>query len=109
MMSESSSQPSESASPAFVEQADHGGYYIYHEWDEQELSVTIILAVAEIADVAPTRVADAFPYALDTDALDNLFTPWHGDGGDSRHNGHLEFLLAGYTVTVYSSGLILIE
>lgn len=106
-MASSSSSQNPSA-PVFIGEAAHGGYYVFHEWEDHELSVTITSAIAKLTDRSPAAIADSFPPYLDEDALDTLFTPDRLERQATESQARLTFPVGKRTVSIYSNGLILI-
>ncbi|WP_162991640.1 HalOD1 output domain-containing protein [Halostella salina] len=82
-------------------------YYAEHDWDRNaSLSVTLVAALAEVSDSDPTDM-DPLDSYVDPDALDDLFRP---HPGIRRANvGRLELAVAGYRVTVYPDGEIVVR
>lgn len=82
-------------------------YYAHHDWSDQgSLSVTLITALAEIADADPTEMQRLGAH-VNPDALDTLFEPRSDD--ESRSAGRLELPVDDYHVTVYADGEIVIR
>lgn len=83
------------------------GYVVHHDFDEQDLTVTISLALSEIGNITPTEIIPEFPKYVDPDALERLFRP--RSGGERRQGGPLHLTIEGYAITIYSTGRIEIE
>lgn len=76
---------------------DRGAYVVNHtETSDLELSVTVVHAVLDVAEVDPTEVN--LNDVVQPDSLNNLFAPKHD--GARREGGTLSFRLAGCEVTV---------
>lgn len=84
-----------------------GTYRGYHDPDRRGLAETITLVLAEVEGTDPTAVIDEFGRYVEPDALDALFRS--RPDGRSRGPGHVELRIAGYDVTVYSDGDIVVE
>lgn len=82
-------------------------YVVRHDFDEQDLTVTISLALSEIGNITPTEIIPEFPKYVDPDALDRLFRP--RPRGERRQGGPLHLAIKGYDITIYSTGRIEIE
>jgi hypothetical protein len=77
-----------------------GVYRVSHDPDGQTtLSNTVVEAIAEVADVDPTRTVIPLADSIDPDALDALFTSSAGDA-------QLSFSVCGLEVIVWSDGKI---
>lgn len=70
---------------------------------EQSLSVRIVAAVAERADVSPTDLPPLYD-VIDPDALEDLFS--HSTDQPLSVPGRVSFGYAGSTVTVFSDGAV---
>lgn len=70
-------------------------------------SVAVVEALAAASGVPPEEVRPRLTTVLDADALDALFRP--RPNGRARGPGHVELRVAGYDVTVYSDGDIVVE
>lgn len=90
-----------------VTQQQAGTYRTYHDMSSGQLSLTVILALAEVDDTDPTDLVDNLSRYVDPDALDRLFRT--RPGGDQRGPGRVEFEMAGYRVQVHSDGEIVIN
>lgn len=66
----------------------------------------VVEAVAQASGDDPTEIAP-IATTVDPDALDALFAP--RNGRDQRNRGHLRFSVAGYDVTVYAHGEIVVH
>ena len=79
---------------------------LHFQWGEVE-SVTheVVRAVAETSGKDPTEI-DPVATQVDPDALDALFAPGGGEG--QRTKGHVRFTVAGYDVTVYAHGEVVV-
>ena len=66
------------------------------------LSTTVIEAVADKMDVAPTELPTQLYDVIDTESLDSLFS-----GG--KPTGAVTFAYCGYTVTVTADGDVTLE
>lgn len=87
--------------------AEADAYYAEHDWDgDTSLSVTLVAALAEIADADPTDLEPLGTY-IDPDALDGLFRP--RPGSQRTDAGRLELTFDGYRVTVYADGEIVVR
>jgi len=82
-------------------------YYAEHDWDgDASLSVTLVAALAEVADADPTDLDPLCAY-IDPDALDDLFRPRFGT--QRTDAGRLELAFDGHRVTVYGDGEIVVR
>lgn len=79
-------------------------YVLYHDFDEDDLAVTISLALSEIGDVSATELIPKFSRYADPDALNRLFRP--RPTGDLREGGPLYLDVEGYEVAIFSTGRI---
>lgn len=76
-------------------------YREIHDWTSADsLSSTLLTALADVKDVAPTDLEPLYE-TLDPEALDNLFG---SDGDGFRADGHVSFPVAGCDVSIYSHG-----
>ena len=93
------------------ERRDDGGHDATHsvefDWDD-ELSIGAVVTSA-VETVSGRDVTDLPPLhdVVDVDALDKLFRPRRS--GERRTNGSVTFQFAGYTVTVYADGLLVVR
>lgn len=94
-------------SAVITEAGGDGVYYALHNMNNDGLDVTITQAIAEITDVEPANLEFAFSKAVDPDALNRLFRP--DEHAALRKNGKVVFTIHGFTVTVFSHGVIKIE
>lgn len=93
-----------SESPDIQRREDDGVYVLYHDFDEEDLTVTLSLALSEVGDVSPTELVPQFSRYADPDALDQLFRP--RPNGDLRQGGPLYLDIEGYEVAVFASGRV---
>ncbi|WP_312909184.1 HalOD1 output domain-containing protein [Natronosalvus caseinilyticus] len=81
-----------------------------HDWadgdDGEDLATRIVEAVAEITDQDETRVERLYD-RLDPDSLNSLFS--RTDANRYAGDGLVMFTLEGCTVTVYGSGLVVVQ
>lgn len=84
-----------------------GTYRTYHDMDARELSLTLVLALAEVDGSDPTELVDDLSAYVDPDALDRLF--WTRPGREARGPGRVELEIAGYVVEAHSDGSIVIN
>lgn len=89
-----------------IEQED-GTYVVHNEMGEEDLTVTISLALSELDDVPPAEIIPQFPEHVDPDALNRLFKPF--PNGELRQGGPLYLSIEGYSIAIFSSGRIEIE
>lgn len=80
---------------------EEGTYYAYHDASMGDLSTTLVLTIAEVADVSPTDFR-LYDY-VDPEALNALFRPL--DDGRTPE-GWVKLRVLEHDVTVYSSGRI---
>lgn len=91
-----------------LEQINDGTYRTSHDPTTNGLSLTIIDAVAELADGDISEQVAEFTDWVDPDALDRLFRV--GSPGDPRHEaGRVHLEIAGIDVTVHADGDIVFE
>lgn len=76
--------------------------------DADELSTSVVRAVAEVATVDASELGTALYESIDPDALDNLFENKF-DGTPRTAVGHVTFTLVGYEATVHSDGRIIVR
>lgn len=67
------------------------------------LSTTVIEAVADKMDVAPTELPTQLYDVIDTESLDSLFS------GGKPTGGRVTFAYCGYSVTVTADGDVTLE
>lgn len=79
-------------------------YVVHHDFQEQDLTVTISLALSEIGGISPTEIIPEFPKHVDPDALNRLFRP--RPGGERREGGPLHLTIEEYDITIFSTGRI---
>lgn len=101
------SRSDDPADDAISVTVDEDTYVVYNDMEREDVTVTIALALSEIADVPPTDVIPEFPQYVDPDALDRLFRP--RPDGQYREGGPLHLTIRGYEVTVFSTGRIEID
>lgn len=90
-----------------LEREESGTYYTTHDMSEDGLTVTLAVALGEIADVDPVELVPSFPEYADPTALDQLFRT--RPDGTPRESGRVVLSIEGHTVTVHSTGTIAIE
>jgi len=79
-------------------------YHSYHDWTvDGSISTSVIEAVAAVIGKAPTDMEPLYE-VVDPDALDSLVTSLRDAG-----HGTVLFALAGWEVTVMSSGEIVLQ
>jgi len=89
-------------------QSRAGTYTAHHDMDSDErLSITVVLAVADVAGVDAAAIDPILYDSVDPDALDELFSSQFD--GTPRTGGHVGFTLLDHDVTVYSDGEIVIR
>jgi hypothetical protein len=82
-------------------------YYAYHDaTGPAKLSTTLAHALADVMGSDVTEAGAAISNCVSPDALDRLFS--RSDDGRAATRDHVAFSTAGYRVTVYSSGHIVI-
>ncbi|RKD93354.1 HalOD1 output domain-containing protein [Halopiger aswanensis] len=69
--------------------------------DDESLTVQLVQAIADAADVDPVDLSPPLYDVVDPEALEALFAPT--DGGTTRR-GRIEFSYAAYRVTVSVAG-----
>lgn len=79
-------------------------YVAHHDVSTDGLTVTLTLALSEIADVAPTELIPEFPKYVDPDALDRMFRP--GPDGELKQGGPMYLTVRGFDVRIYNTGRI---
>lgn len=79
-------------------------HVVYNEMGEEDITVTISLALSEVGGVPPTETIPEFAEHVDPDALNHLFQPL--PNGDLRQGGPLLLTIKGHDVRIYSSGRI---
>ena len=85
---------------------ERGVYVVDHDpTNERELSVTVVHAVLDVTDVAPTEVN--LNDVVHPDALNEIFERKYD--GTPRRGGKLSFRLAGCGVTVLPGGEVRID
>lgn len=90
-----------------VTQQQPGTYRTHHDMSADQLSLTLILALAEVDGTEPTELVDNLSTYVDPDALDRLFRT--RPGGEQRGPGRVELEIAGYLVQIHSDGEIVIN
>lgn len=90
-----------------VTEIQPGTYHTRHDMSDDQLSLTLALALAEVDSSPATELIDNLSSYVDPDALDRLFRT--RPTGDSRGPGRVVLEIAGYTVTVQSDGEIVIS
>ena len=89
-------------------EAETSTYHAQHDFDgPAKLSTTLIHALSEITNIEMTGTESTLFQHIDPDALDSLFRP--AGPNAPRSNGHVNFTVWGYNVTVYSNGYIVIS
>lgn len=81
-------------------------YVVKHDFDE-DLTVTIAMALSEIGDVEAADVISDFQRYVDPDALNHLFRP--RSNGALREGGPLVLTIEGYELRIFNTGRIEIE
>lgn len=81
-------------------------YRVQFDTIEYDLSTVIVLAVGAVSDRDPLALP-ALNDCLDPGCLDGLFAP--KENGTPRTGGRVGFPFAGYDVTVYSEGMIVLD
>jgi hypothetical protein len=79
-------------------------YVAHHDVEENGLTVTLSLALAEVTDLDPTDIVPKFAKHVDPDALDRMFRP--RPNGDLREGGPFHLTVAGHPITVHNTGRI---
>jgi len=102
-----SSGPDQFTESISVSTDANGTYHAHHDMTEDGLTVTIALALAEVADVEPKHVISDFTEYVDPDALNTLFRVRESE--QTREVGYLHLSIEGYDVAVHSDGDIRIE
>ncbi len=74
--------------------------------DVDELSLTIVEAVADAEGVAPEELVPPLYSVVDPDALDQMFLPTPTDG---RLDGEVTFWYQDYRVTACGDGFVRVE
>lgn len=88
-----------------VERTDEGAYRTSYDPTKGNVTVTVTLALAEVAGTDPDELLAEWGAYVDPDALDRLFR--ERPNGDRRHPGsHVHLAIDGVGVTIYSDGLI---
>lgn len=90
-----------------LERGESGTYYASHDMDEDGLTVTIAMALGEVADVEPLELVPSLSTYADPSALDRLFRT--RPDGTPRRGGQVTLNIEGYTVTIHSTGTIAID
>ena len=90
-----------------LEQGESGTYYASHNMDEDGLTVTLAIALGEVANVEPLELVPSLSEYADPSALDRLFRT--RPDGRPRQGGEVTLTIEGYTVTVHSTGTIAIN
>lgn len=95
-----------------VHDADQPGnqvttYYATFDWDDYEpISSTVVSTVARAAGVSPHDLEELYD-RVEPCALDQLFASLRG--GPRPTDGHVTFEYAGFEVTVYSYGQVVVR
>lgn len=91
-----------------LEEVEEGVYRVTHDMTETGLTVTIALALSEVADIEPEWLISRWTEYVDPDALDRLFR-----GKPSRDYSHEQeavyLEIQGIDVTIYADGVIEID
>lgn len=90
-----------------LEQSESGTYYTSHDMDEDGLTVTLAMALGEVAGVDPVELIPSFAEYADPTALDQLFRT--RPNGAHREGGRVTLTIEGYGVTIHSTGTIAID
>lgn len=89
-------------------EVDDGVYRVEHDLSDPGLSITVTLALSEIADVNPEWLIPRWPDYVDPDALDRLFRTQPGEE-PKKETGALFLEIQGAEVTIHADGVIEIE
>ncbi|WP_137286838.1 HalOD1 output domain-containing protein [Halorussus salinisoli] len=74
--------------------------------DDQNVSTTIVAAVADAEGISPTEVNPPLHSAIDPEALNDLFgSPWSASESGPR----VSFTYSGYDVTVSGDGNVVVR
>ncbi|MFC7044957.1 HalOD1 output domain-containing protein [Halobacteriaceae archaeon GCM10025711] len=79
-------------------------YTTHHDMSADDVSVSVVMAVAAVAGVDPSDLRERLSDVVDPDGLDTIFRPQ--EDGTSRTDGHVAFPFLGYEVTVFADGTI---
>lgn len=80
-------------------------YTAHHDMSaDDDVSVSVVMAVAAVAGVDPSDLRERLSDVVDPDGLDTVFRPQ--EEGTPRTDGHVTFSFLGYEVTVYADGTI---
>ena len=106
----SSNQPVDTveiiSSMEFVEfVVDDGVYRAEYDSNRDQPSMAVVAVIAAVDNQDPKELTPLYS-AIDTDALDELFSPTATAG---QRNGFLSFIYEGFEVTVSSDGVIEVE
>lgn len=84
---------------------EEGNIYVaHHDVEENGLTVTLSLALAEVTDLEPTEIVPKFAEHVDPDALDRMFRPQ--PNGELRQGGPFHLCIGGHDVVVHNTGRI---
>lgn len=82
-------------------------YTTHHDLDDHDdLSVSVVMAVADAAGVDSSELEDQLDSVVDPDALDDIFQSTMD--GTPRTGGSVSFAINGYAVRVWSDGSIVV-
>ena len=81
---------------------DDGLYRAEYDLSRDQPSLAVVAAIAAADSRAPHELTPLH-FAIDTGALDDLFSPTANEG---QRNGCLSFSYEGFEVTVFSEGVI---
>lgn len=82
-------------------------HYATFDWDDYEpISSTVVSTVARAAGVSPNELEELYD-RVEPCALDQLFASLRG--GARPTDGHVTFEYAGFEVTVYSYGQVVVR
>lgn len=79
-------------------------YVAHHDVEENGLTVTISLALAEVTELEPPDILPEFAEHVDPDALDRMFRPQ--PNGELRQGGPFHLTIQGHEVVVHNTGRI---
>lgn len=91
-----------------IEETGEGVYRTFYDTAKGDVTVTVTLALASVADIDTTKLVSEWINYADPDALDHLFR--ERPNGDRRHpDGRVHLSIEGIDVTIHSDGLIELE
>lgn len=91
--------------PVTVEETCKGTYRAFYDTAKGNLTVTVTLALANVANVNPDELLSRWTKYADPDALDHLFR--ERPNGENRHpDSYIHLSIEGIDVTIHSDGLI---